>query len=147
MNLWAADFNNWAICDGCCIHLFVYTPFARDKALEWSRRKKEFVKRAGFALMASLAVHDKGESDNIFKTFLTIIEQEASDDRNAVKKSINWALRQIGKRNKILNACAIRTARKLKQLDAGGARWIASDALRELLSDAVQLRLLKQVRH
>jgi len=147
MDLWAADFNNWAICDGCCIHLFVYTPYARDKALAWSRRKKEFVKRAGFTLMASLAVHDKDTPDNLFKTFLFVIEREASDNRNAVKKAVNWALRQIGKRNKLLNACAIRTARKLKQLNSGGARWIASNALRELLSDAVQLRLLKQVRN
>jgi 3-methyladenine DNA glycosylase AlkD len=146
MELWAADFNNWAICDCCCIYLFVYTPYAKGKALAWSRRKKEYVKRAGFTLMASQAVHDKYASNDLFKTYLSVIEREAYDERNAVKKAVNWALRQIGKRNKLLNTCAIRTSGKLKQFDSRSARWIASDALKELSSNAVQLRLLKQNR-
>lgn len=146
MDSWAREFDNWAICDACCIHLFVYTPYAKDKAFAWSRRKREFVKRAGFTLMASLAVHDKEASDNLFEKFLAVIENEAYDRRNGVMKAVNWALRQIGKRNKFLNERAVRTARKLKILDSRSARWIASDALRELLSSAVRQRLLKQAR-
>jgi 3-methyladenine DNA glycosylase AlkD len=146
MDIWAAEFNNWAICDGCCIHLFVYSPYAKEKALAWSRRKREYVKRAGFTLMASLAVHDKAASDDTFKTFLNIVEEEADDERNAVKKAINWALRQIGKRNLSLSRHAVAVARKIKESDSAGARWIASDALRELQSKAVRHRFNKKVK-
>jgi 3-methyladenine DNA glycosylase AlkD len=146
MDLWASDFNNWAICDGCCIHLFVYTPHAIDKALIWSRKNKEYVKRAGFTLMASIAVHNKEAPDKLFKTFLKIIEEESPDERNSVKKAINWALRQIGKRKLSLNVSAICTAYKIKELDCASSRWIAADALRELQSRAVQQRLLKKIK-
>lgn len=145
MDLWASEFDNWAICDGCCIHLFVHRPHARDKVLTWTKRKKEFTKRAGFALMASLAVHDKNAPDSLFTKYLSIIEREAGDERNGVKKAVNWALRQIGKRNKYLNANAIQTCLRIKNINTPSARWIASDALRELSGARVQLRLNKKL--
>ena len=141
MNHWVKDFDNWAICDGVCIHLFRKTPFAWNKAKEWSKRKEEFVKRAGFTLMATLAVHDKEADDQKFVALLPTIKREAKDDRNGVKKAANWALRQIGKRNIALNKSAIQTAKEIRKLDSPAARWIASDALRELQSKAVQTRL------
>jgi len=146
MDSWAREFDNWAICDGCCIHLFIYTPYAQEKALAWSRRKEEFVKRAGFTLIAALAVHDKEAADTVFGKFLSVIEREARDDRNGVMKAANWALRQIGKRNIMLNRRAVRTAHRLKGRDSRSARWIASDALRELLSSEVRRRIQKQAR-
>ena len=141
MERWVKDFDNWAICDGCCIHLFRKTPFAWKKAVVWSNRKEEFVKRAGFALMATLAVHDKEADDKKFLQFLPIIKRASTDERNGVKKAVNWALRQIGKRNIALNKSAIQTAKEIKKIDSTAARWIASDALRELQSKAVQKRL------
>lgn len=141
MEKWANDFDSWAVCDGACIHLFRYTPFAYRKCLEWSSRREEFVKRAAFALMAGLAVSDKRAPDWRFLAFLTLIKREANDERNFVKKAVNWALRQIGKRNHRLNRAAIKTAHEIHELNSGGARWIASDALRELESQAAQRRL------
>jgi 3-methyladenine DNA glycosylase AlkD len=141
MEAWAADFDSWDLVDQCCGNLFDKTPFGWDKAIEWSRRDEEFVKRAGFALMAYLAVHDKKAADGRFEKFLPIIEREATDDRNFVKKAVNWALRQIGKRNARLNELAIRRAERIKKLDSKAARWIASDALRELKKPTVQQRL------
>ncbi len=141
MERWVKDFDSWDICDQCCGNLFDKTRFAYGKALGWSRRNGEFVKRAGFALMAYLAVHDKEMNDKEFVKFLPIIENGATDARNFVKKAVNWALRQIGKRNRNLNRAAIKTARKIYGIDSNAARWIASDALRELESDAVQKRL------
>ncbi len=141
MNRWAADFNSWDLCDQCCNNLFRKTPFAHSKALEWSSCEEEFVKRAAFALMASLAVHDKGAPDTAFTKFLPLIERESSDSRNYVKKAVNWALRQIGKRNRGLNGPAVELADKLRQSDLKAARWIGSDAYRELTSDAVKSRL------
>ncbi len=138
---WVRDFNAWDICDQCCGELFDKTPCAYQKAVEWSERDEEFVKRAGFVLMAKLAVHDKKADNDKFAQFFPIIKREARDERNFVKKAVNWALRQIGKRNRALNESAIETAREIKQLDSKSARWIAADALRELTSDKIKRRL------
>jgi len=144
MELWAKGFDNWAIVDGCCGHLFDKTPFAYKKAVEWSRKKEEFVKRAGFTMMATLTVHDKKAEDEKMLRFLPLIVKGSTDERRYVMKSVNWALRQIGKRNRRLNKKAIETAERIKKLDSKAARWIASDALRELRGEAVQKRLLKR---
>jgi len=141
MERWASDFDNWAVCDGCCLHLFVQVPFAKEKSTAWCVRKQEFVKRAGFSMMAVLAVHDKDASDVLFLQWLRLIEDASTDERNFVKKAVNWSLRQIGKRNLRLNGATIRTAKAIQKLDSTSARWIAADALRELMSDAVQSRL------
>jgi len=141
MERWVADFDSWDVCDSCCGYLFHKTPFGYSKALEWSERQDEFVKRAGFALMAYLAVHDKKAHDEKFLVFLPVIKREATDERNFVKKAVNWALRQIGKRNIRLNQAAIDTAEEIKQIGSKSARWIAADALRELTGDAIQARL------
>jgi 3-methyladenine DNA glycosylase AlkD len=134
MEKWLKDFDSWDICDQCCCHLFDRTEFAYRKAMEWSCRKMEFEKRAGFALMAVLAVHDKKAPDQKFTAFLPAIRREAVDERNFVKKAVNWALRQIGKRNGVLRRKAIREAERIQNSGAPSARWIASDALRELRS-------------
>jgi 3-methyladenine DNA glycosylase AlkD len=141
MNQWAKDFDNWAVCDGACINVFRYTRFAHRKCVEWSARREEFVKRAAFALMAGLAVADKAASDRAFRKFLPLIKRAAVDERNMVKKGVNWALRQIGKRNARLNGAALAACREIHRLDSRAARWIASDARRELESPAVQRRL------
>ena len=141
MEGWAKDLDSWDVCDQVCSSLFDRTPFAHRKAVEWSARDEEFVKRAGFVLMAALSVHDKRAPDDAFLAFLPIIVREAADDRNFVKKAVNWALRQIGKRNAALNAAAIECARQVQGIDAKSARWIASDALRELTSEKVRGRL------
>ena len=138
---WVRDFDSWDICDQCCSNLFHKTQYAHQKVFEWSASDEEFVKRAGFVLMAVIAVHDKEAYDSIFKQFLPVIKAEAADNRNLVKKAVNWALRQVGKRNINLNSRAIETARQIQQMDAKSARWIASDAIRELTSQAVQDRL------
>lgn len=139
---WVRDFDAWDVCDQCCLNLFDRTPWAYAKALEWSAREEEFVKRAGFALMAVLAVHDKKAGDEAFLPFLACIQREADDGRNFVKKAVNWALRQIGKRNRTLHAAAIATAETIVRGDARSARWIARDALRELTGPTVISRLL-----
>ncbi len=141
MEEWIKDFDGWGICDHACGNLFDKTPFAYRKASEWSSRKKEYEKRAGFALVAYLAVHDKKAEDRRFLNFLKLIKREAADDRNFVKKAVNWALREIGKRDKALNREAIKTAKEIKLMKERSARWIASDALRELQSEAVRGRL------
>lgn len=141
MDAWAAQFRDWELCDQCCINLFRHTPHGHAKAVEWSAREEEFVKRAGFSLMATLAVGDKKASDDVFEAYLPIIEREAGDGRNGVKKAVNWALRQIGKRDLALNARAIACAERIKQQDAKAARWVAGDALRELTCEPVQRRL------
>jgi len=143
MEEWVKDFDNWGVCDNACMNLFDKTPFAYRKALEWSSRNEEFVKRAGFALMASLVVHDKKAKDHDFLKFLPLIKKESYDDRNFVRKSVNWALRQIGKRNPNLNRAAIETSEKILETRSKAARWIASDALRELESPAVKKRLAR----
>jgi 3-methyladenine DNA glycosylase AlkD len=141
---WVKDFDNWAVCDGACIHLFRYTRFAHSKCVEWSSRQEEFVKRAAFSLMAGLTVADRTASNRNFLKFLPLIKRAAMDERNLVKKSVNWALRQIGKRNLQLNRAAIAAGQVIQGLDSRAARWIAADALRELQSPAVQLRFAKQ---
>lgn len=138
---WVKDFDSWDVCDQCCSNLFDKTKFAHKKAIEWIKRREEFVKRAGFVLMATLAVHDKEADNQKFIRFLPIIKREATDERNFVKKAVNWALRQIGKRNSALNKIAIHTAKEIQKIDSKSARWIASDAIRELTSEAVRKKL------
>ena len=141
MDRWAKDFDSWDVCDQACTCLFDRTPHAFDKAVQWSRREEEFVKRAGFALMAGLAAHDKVSPDKRFEDFFEHIKRESVDDRKYVRKAVNWALRQIGKRNASLNVLAIGCAEEISGMDNRAARWIASDALRELRSEPVQRRL------
>ncbi|MBI5474025.1 MAG: DNA alkylation repair protein [Ignavibacteriae bacterium] len=141
MDKWVKDFDSWDVCDQTCMNLFCLTPHAFAKAMDWCARKGEFERRAGFALMACLAVHAINEPDESFLPFFDAIKSEATDDRNFVKKAVNWALRQIGKRNKNLNKAAVRSAREIAKLDSRSARWIASDALRELTGDAVQQKI------
>lgn len=143
MEAWVADLDSWDVCDGVCGNLFDRTPFALDKAVEWSSREPEFEKRAAFALMASAAVHRKDLPDAAFASLLPVIRAQASDERNYVKKAVSWALRQIGKRSRGLNSQAVRTAEQIERIDSPAARWVARDALRELRSDAVQARLRK----
>ena len=138
---WVRDFDGWSVCDGCCLYLFTYVPFAWRKIFEWSRRPREFEKRAAFSLVACLTVHDKTAPNEKFLKCLPLVKRAATDERNFVRKAVNWALRQIGKRNRRLNREAIRTAEKMRRLDSRSARWIAADALRELKSVAVQRRL------
>jgi 3-methyladenine DNA glycosylase AlkD len=129
------------VCDGACFHLFDRTPFAWDKASQWALSPREFVKRAGFTLMASLAVHDRFAPNQSFLAVLPLIEEGASDERNFVKKAVNWALRQIGKRNLALHAAAVSAAKRLAQSKDASRRWVGKDALRELTSSAVRRRL------
>jgi 3-methyladenine DNA glycosylase AlkD len=141
---WLADFDSWDVCDQCCMNLLENLPDAYAKAVEWAGRDEEFVKRAGFALMACLAWHDKKAADDQFVIFFPVIQNEATDGRNFVKKAVNWALRNIGKRNPNLNRLAIENAREIGKIDSKIARWIASDALRELLGETVQKKLGNQ---
>jgi 3-methyladenine DNA glycosylase AlkD len=141
MEAWVAQFDSWDVCDQVCSSLFDRTALAWDKAVEWTARGEEFVKRAGFVLMAALAVHDKAAPDESYLAFLPLIAGEAGDERNFVKKAVNWALRQIGKRNAALNAAAVAAANEIEQQGSRSARWIARDALRELTSDKVRERL------
>jgi 3-methyladenine DNA glycosylase AlkD len=141
MEKWVSEFDSWDVCDQVCSGLFDRTLFAHQKAIEWSGRKEEFVKRAGFALMAALSVHDKKAPDSAFLKFLGPIERGSTDERNFVKKAVNWALRQIGKRNLRLNRAALTEAVKISKIDSSSARWVASDAIRELKSEAVQKKL------
>lgn len=135
MEHWVHDFDYWEICDQCCMNLFEKTPYAYPKAVEWATREPEFEKRAGFVLMARLAVSDKRATDDKFTAFFPLIEQEAGDPRNYVKKGISWALRQIGKRNAALRSEAITVAKHIIEQDSQSARWIARDALNELNRD------------
>jgi 3-methyladenine DNA glycosylase AlkD len=144
MEAWVQDFDNWATCDGTCCHLFAFSAPAWEKAVAWTEREQEFQKRAGFALVAYLAYRDKSLPDAAFLRFLKVIEREAGDERNFVRKAVNWALRNIGKRNVRLNRAAIATATRLRKSEVPVTRWIAGDALRELQGDAVQRRLQKK---
>jgi 3-methyladenine DNA glycosylase AlkD len=144
MERWVRDFDNWDVCDGTCCHLFVDTKFAWQKAIAWSARRKEFEKRAGFALAAYLAIHDKTAEDAPFQRYLKVIKREAWDERNFVRKAVNWALRNIGKRNRRLNREAITCAERIRQNGTRAGRWIAADALRELNSEGVQNRLRRK---
>ncbi|MEM3404441.1 MAG: DNA alkylation repair protein [Nitrososphaeria archaeon] len=141
MDLWIKDFDSWDVCDQCCMNLFSKTLMAWEKAIEWAKREKEFEKRAGFVLIACLAWYEKESPDKKFLVFLPVIKQGANDDRNYVKKAVNWALRNIGKRNLNLNKKAIETAKEIQEMNSRSARWVASDAIRELTSEAVQKRL------
>ena len=140
MDAWAADFDSWDVCDQVCNNLFKKTLHARAKAVEWSSRPEEYVKRAAFTLMACLAVGNKKAPDREFEQFLPLIRAAATDERNYVKKAVNWTLRQIGKRNTNLNKKAIATANKIARISSKSARWIAKDALRELNSAGVKKR-------
>jgi len=141
MERWVKDFDSWDVCDQCCMNLFEKTKFAYHKCVEWSSNKQEFVKRAGFVLIARLAVSDKKAIDEQFVNFFPIIKRESVDNRNFVKKGVNWALRQIGKRNRKLNEMAIGIAKEIQEIDSKSSRWIASDALRELTNEKVQRRV------
>jgi 3-methyladenine DNA glycosylase AlkD len=143
MNRWCRDFDSWGICDTLCFHLFARTPFAWKKAQQWSASPQEFVKRAGFALMASLVVRDKTARGPRFLAFLPLIEQGARDERNFVKKAVNWALRTIGKRDLALNEAALAVAKRLAQSEEASCRWVGKDALRELASPKVRARLVR----
>lgn len=144
MEKWANEFDSWDVCDQCCINLFRKLHFAREKVFEWSMRDEEFVKRAAFALIAVLAVHDKKADDEKFEEFFPLIIRESADNRNFVKKAVNWALRQIGKRNLTLNKRAIEVANEIRSMDSKSAKWIAADAIRELESEKIQERLKKK---
>ena len=141
MDRWAGEFDSWDICDLCCSDLFDRTPFAYAKAFEWADDEREFVRRAGFVMMAALSVHDKAAGDGAFEQFFPVMKKYATDDRNFVRKAVNWALRNIGKRNLSLNKKAIGAGLEIQKIDSRAARWIAADALRELRSDKVQARL------
>lgn len=144
MEKWVSVFNSWDLCDQCCMNLFDKTSLAEKKAIEWAKRNEEFVRRAGFALMATLAVHDKKMADKDFLKFFPLIQKTASDERNFVRKAVNWALRQIGKRNKNLNKEALILAKNILKQDSKSAKWIARDAIRELESPAVQKKISKK---
>ena len=141
MDAWVRDFDSWDVCDTVCGSLFDKTPFAYKKAADWSQKDKEFVKRAGFALMAWLAVHDKKANNKSYEKFFLSIRRGATDERNFVKKAVNWALRQIGKRNRELNKKAITLSKEIQKINSKSARWVANDALKELTSSKVQARL------
>jgi len=144
MESWARDFDSWDLVDAACCYLYAQARPAWEKAAAWSRRREEFVKRASFSLIAYLSYKDKAAPDARFARFLEVIEREAHDERNFVKKAVNWALRNIGKRNVRLNREAIRAAERIRLQGSRAARWIAADALRELKSDAVQKRLRRK---
>ena len=143
MDRWAKDFDNWAICDGLCFHLFDKTPHAWPAINDWSRRKEEFVKRAAFALLAGVALHDKTAPDAPFLKSMRLIERASTDDRNFVKKGVSWALRSVGHRNAALHKAAVRTAKKLAASSDATARWIGRDALSDLQRPMVLKRLAK----
>jgi len=146
MNSWAASFENWADCDTVCFHLFDRTPFAWEKARQWARSPREFVKRAAFTLMACLALHDKAAPDSKFLAMLPLIERGANDDRNFVKKAVSWALRSIGRRNVALNVAALPVARRLSLSKETAPRWVGKDALRELASPKVRALLARRAK-
>jgi 3-methyladenine DNA glycosylase AlkD len=146
MDRWRRDFDNWAICDTLCFHLFDRTPFAWKKLAPWAKGREEFEKRASFALLWGLTVHDKQAGNELFLDALSLIEAAAEDDRNFVKKAVNMALRAIGKRNPALHAAAVSTAQRLADRKNPTARWNGKDALRELKTASVQRRLSKKPR-
>ena len=141
MDDWVNDFDSWDICDQACTSLFDLSPLAYEKVFQWAEHEKEFVKRAAFSLIAGLTVHDKKANDKNFEDFLPLLIHHAVDDRNYVKKAVNWALRNIGKRNLYLNKAALVTAKEMQKMDSKSARWIATDAIRELTSQKLIQRL------
>jgi 3-methyladenine DNA glycosylase AlkD len=144
MDSWSKDFDSWDVCDQACTSLFDLTPLAWKKVFEWAKRDEEFVKRAAFSIIAGLAVHDKKASDKEFEQFSTLIKKHSVDERNYVKKAVNWALRNIGKRNLVLNKQMIKLSEEIRKIDSKSARWIANDAIRELSSEKVQNRLVEK---
>lgn len=142
MDAWAKEFDSWDICDGTCCNLFRNTAQAETSALEWSWRDEEFVKRAGFVLMATLSVHRRGKETDLFLRFLNRVQEESVDDRPMVKKAVNWALRQIGKRCMDLHPTALALAENLRSSPHRSARWIGSDAARELRSESTIARII-----
>jgi len=138
---WIKDFDSWDVCDQVCMNLFRYTRYAWKKAVGWAKEDSEFVRRAGFVMMAQLAVSEKNSADLEFEKFFPLIEKGSSDSRNFVRKAVNWALRQIGKRNLWLNTAALEEAKKIAGMDSKSARWVANDAIKELSSRAVLQRL------
>lgn len=144
MDSWAKDFDSWDVCDQACTSLFDLTPLAWKKVFEWAKRDEEFVKRAAFSIIAGLAVHDKKASDKEFEQFSTLIKKHSVDERNYVKKAVNWALRNIGKRNLVLNKQMIKLSKEIQKIDSKSARWIANDAIGELSSEKVQNRLVEK---
>ena len=141
MDAWVAEFRSWDLCDQCCINLFRYTPYAYDKVREYAASDEEFTRRAGFALLATLAVGDKQASDDDFKAFLPLIEWGATNSRVRIRKVVNWALRQIGKRSRKLYPEALALARKLAASDDPASRWIGRDAVRELTQEKIVARI------
>jgi 3-methyladenine DNA glycosylase AlkD len=146
MDRWVRGFDNWDVCDGTCCHLFVFAPCAWQKALQWTARDAQFEKRAGFALIAYLAYRDKTASNAKFTKCLRLIERECEDSRHFVKKAVNWALRNIGKRNLQLNRAAIAVAERIRKRDSSAARWIAADALQGLRGGSLKRRLREKNR-
>lgn len=146
MEDWVKEIDSWDVCDQVCMNLFEKNPLAWKKIFDWSEREEEFVKRTAFSLIACLAWHDKKAEDSKFIELLPLIKREATDERNYVKKAVNWALRNIGKRNPNLNKIAIDAAKEIQEIDSKTARWVASNAIKELESDAVQKRFKKKVR-
>jgi len=146
MDRWTKDFDNWAVCDTACFHLFDRSPHAWRKVDQWARRKGEFVRRAGFALLASLALHDKKGSDDNYRKRLGLIEEFASDDRNFVKKAVSWALHGIGCRSADLHEAALALGRKLAASKDSAERWVGRDAVRKLDSAATWKRLMRVTR-
>lgn len=141
---WVADLDSWDLCDQCCTNLWVRTPFAQEQAIVWSARDEEFVKRAGFVLMAQVAGKDRRAPAELFSRYLARIEAEAGDERNFVKKAVNWALREIGQRSGELNAAAIVVAQRLQASELRAARWVGSDARRELTSEKIAQRVVRR---
>jgi len=144
MDAWVLDFDSWDVCDQACTSLFDLSPFAWKKVFEWAERDEELVKRAAFSLIAGLAVHDKEAGDDEFERCSPLIKQCTVDERNYVRKAVNWALRNIGKRNIALNKQMIKLSKEILEIDSKSARWIARDALRELASEKIQKRLAEK---
>ena len=138
---WVKDFDSWDVVDQVCSAVLDKTKFAKRKIFELAKRKEEFVKRTAFTLICCLTVHDKKMPDKKFIKFFSLIRRASTDERNFVKKAVNWALRQIGKRNKKLNKEAIKLAKEIQKIDYKSAKWIASDAIRELTSQKIQIKL------
>jgi 3-methyladenine DNA glycosylase AlkD len=140
MDRWARELENWADCDTVCFHLFDRTPHAFRKVAQWSRRREEFVRRAAFALLASLALHDRSRGDEPFARCLPLVERAAADERNFVKKGVSWALRSVGRRSPALGTAAVKLARRLAASPHAAARWVGTDALRDLARHPVARR-------
>ena len=141
MDRWCSDFDNWGVCDTLCFHLFDKTPHAWSRVTKWSRSRHEFVKRAAFALLASLAGHDRKSADDRFLRYLPLIERAAGDERNFVKKGVSWALRSVGRRSAALHRESVSLARRLASSQVRAARWVGKDALKDLTRPAVTRRI------